>query len=315
MSAGVFQPDWITVEFNGEIQPEDAHQRDPREFWATLYQRAYLELMQQEGLDYQLDDNALEALTGRNDTNFAPNLDPLTQASQILGALNQGSPIIASTNSSGPLLLSGGIIHDHAYTVMGVEIPASGAASGIFVTLRNPWGTDTDWTYFEKDNDGTLNEAEWVKYDLGLDGNNDGIVRIPWSTFAQDFNQVLINNVTGPTPANFPQIPQPTPLFNHPNPGPLTVYQGQPVGPLDFSATDPNGHALFYSLTLHDPGYINPVSGQFYWEPTASNTPGTYTIAVVADENAYAPAAVELVEIDVVGAHPKSIRWSPAEPR
>jgi hypothetical protein len=301
---GLFQPDWISVEFNGTIQPADAHQSDPREFWATLYQRAYLTLMQQEGLDYQVTDNALEALTGQTDTEFAPNLDPLSQASQILAALDQGSPVVADTNANGPLLLNGGMIHDHAYTVLGVEIAPSGSSSGIFVTLRNPWGSDTDWTYFEKDHDGTLNEAEWVQYDHGLDGNNDGVVRIPWSTFAQDFTNVVINHVTGPVPTNFPQVPQPTPTFNYPNPGPITVYQGQSVGPLDLSATDPNGHALFYSLTLDDPGYVNPLSGQYYWEPTASDSPGTYTITVVAEESEYTPAAVETVEIDVVAGAP-----------
>ena len=282
-SGGAFHPYYVQVAYDGNIYPTDLQSTDTSEFWPTLYQRAYLDFMQNVvHKDYHLTTEAFKALTGQLYTSFVPNGDARTQALQIQTDLNQGHPIVAGSRDNGPLVLdSSGLIHDHAYTVIGVEVPPSGS-SGIYVTLRNPWAADTDWNIFDTNHDGALSDdnGEYVAWLWGLDGSNDGIIRVPWSTFTSDFTSVTVSNVAGP-PSNTPLAINPPVFWNAYDHTTQTTHEGEPLN-LDLWAYDPDGGSVFYSLKAGSPGYVNPQSGQYTWEPLSGQA-GLYTVTVIAE--------------------------------
>ncbi|MFI5454515.1 MAG: C2 family cysteine protease [Isosphaerales bacterium] len=145
--ASGFQRDDVQVEFNGNFLPSDVRSSDPNEFWPTLYQRANLSLESSLGQDYHDPIIAFGALTGTLGIQMsAASVLPSTLALW----LNTGIPLIAGTvNAGDPYQLdpAQGVIGDHSYTVIGMEVPASGAASGSNVILRNPWGIDSTPPY------------------------------------------------------------------------------------------------------------------------------------------------------------------------
>jgi hypothetical protein len=259
LAGGGFQQDEIPVEFNGTFTPGDARSSDPNEFWPTIYQRAYLSLESSLGQGVGTFDSAIEALTGRSPTSLiggtvAPNV--------FTALLDNGSPVVASTTYSvDPYNLdpAEGIIGSHAYTVVGVQ--SSGGST--YVTLRNPWGQDSTPGYAD-----------------AIDGVNDGIIRVPWTTFIRYFISFESIPISGPS-INMPQEPGPT--FNNPSPGAISVYVGQQVGPLDFSAVDSQGRPLAYTLTGNNVGLVSS-AGSFVWIP-GPNDVGEHLITVKAEAN------------------------------
>ncbi len=61
---GTFQPVSVHGVFDGTISPEDDTSTDPSEFWPALFQRAYLTLESDLGIDFHYATAAFEALTG-----------------------------------------------------------------------------------------------------------------------------------------------------------------------------------------------------------------------------------------------------------
>jgi hypothetical protein len=282
---GTFSPVWIPEEFNGTINAGDATSTDPSEFWPALFQRAYLELEATLGQNYQTGVNAFEALTGQQAT--ASNAIGLGQAitpQWIEQNLNNGTPMIAGTvDASDPYNLdpSAGIIGNHDYTVVGIQIPPNDpAALNTYVTLRNPWGIDTYPKYFDTDGDYVLNGQEWHHFQQGLDGSNDGIIRVSWGAFQQYYDAVVASKITGPS-INYPQDPPPS--FKNPADFFFTVTVGQQVGPLDISAIDPDGLPVAYHLEAGNPGSVD-ANGQYTWIPQITDV-GDYYITVFAQSN------------------------------
>ena len=211
------------VEFIGIFQPDDVRSTDSDEFWATLYYRAYRDLETSPGLDYHRSSEALEALTGAA-TSWT-SIGDITPA-LLKSWLDSGSPVVASSADVADdyaLDPAEGIIGDHAYTVLGIE----GSGAGTYVTLRNPWASDSTNAYAET-----------------IDGVDDGIVRIPYASFVRYFDGAARSLITGPS-INSPQAPPPT--FTTRQPGLITIRQGQSVD-LDFSAVDSRGRPVHYDL-------------------------------------------------------------------
>ena len=262
-SGGGLQAIEIPEEFIGVINPADAGSSIKSEFWPGLYQRAYLSLEGSLGLDFHKANNAFRALTGVADVAYGAVATTATiTPSWLLSTLNGGSPVVAATvNSPDPYTLAPdrGIIGNHSYTVLGIQVPADGAKAGTYVTLRNPWGADSTAAYTNT-----------------IDSDSDGIIRVPWSVFSQYFGSVVVSTLTGPS-INTPQDRPPT--FNHAPPATITVFAGQTVGPIDLSATDPLGRPVYYYIA-NNPGSLSP-SGQFSWRPLP-NEVGTYRIKITS---------------------------------
>ncbi|MFO0863316.1 MAG: C2 family cysteine protease [Gemmataceae bacterium] len=306
-ASGTWRTHWIDVEWNGTARPTDLQSTTPGEFWMTLYQRAYLSPFNWVGENYASWENAFRSLTGRGISSFATAGDAITPALSIKMWLGFGVPLVAGTPFEGSFVLgSHGLIRNHAYTIIGIEA-AQGDSSGAntYVTLRNPWGHDTSWQVFDTDGNGALSSAEQVSKRNGLDGNDDGLIRIPWQNFSQFFSRVYFSaNLTG-APSNKP-LPAP-PVFNTPEPGTLTIRAGQSLGPIDFSAKSSYGVGLFYSVLPQSNGrtlgYVNVQSGQFTWEPTSQHS-GTYYITVVAQNHNSLATAARTIVVDVLSSTP-----------
>src|SRR5262249_1682335 len=156
-SQGVSQPVWINVPFDGSFYPTDLQSTDPNEYWPILFQRAYLILAQETGATFADMGQAFLTLTGQPYTYSAISSGDSFLPATLAADRNAGEPVVAGTRSDGPLILdTSGLIHQHAYTVLGID----SGLSGTFVTIRNPWGQDTDWTYFDTDHDGSLAPSE-----------------------------------------------------------------------------------------------------------------------------------------------------------
>jgi uncharacterized delta-60 repeat protein len=285
-SQGVYEPTWVDVEFNGKIYPTDLQSTDPSVYWPTLFQRAYLTLCQETGASISDVGQAFRALTGLPYSFSNISSSDSTLSGEILADLNSGEPVIASTpgddDPAHPLINDGtGLIQDHAYTVLGIDSGPSGA----FVTLRNPWAQDTAWMYFDKDNDGSLSLSEDAALRTGLDGYNDGIIRIPWATFTRDFYGYLAGDLTGPS-INTPQSLSP-PQFRQAGLGAQTVTAGTTLT-LDLSAVAPDGGTISYFLDTNDPSYggspgtLDLHTGSYSWAVPSNQRLGTYLVTAVA---------------------------------
>ena len=290
-AGGGFQPVTIAEDFNGTINPSDARSTDPAESWPTLFQRAYLQLEAELGRDYHSPINAFKALTGQPASEYdligtGQTVSPTWLAQE----LNTGAPLTTATiNYADPYNLDpgDGIMGDHSYTVMGIENASSSNISTIYLTLRNPWGTDTDPDYFDVDGDGVLDSAEWAQFQQGLDGNNDGIIRISWSNFEKYFSFVDASQITGVS-INRPELAAPA-FGKNWEPGPFNIQAGQQLGPINLSATDPHGLTVSYHIMAGCPGAVD-ANGQYTWVPQATET-GTYFITVVAQSSPYSSAS------------------------
>ena len=146
-NAGLAEID-IPVEYNGTVDASDATSTDPNEFWPTLYLR-----LSRHGKFKQprfspacqcargVDGSARHALH-RCPNQWRDDGHAKLAPSEIERRQPSDGPVDrrrANARSRSVL----GIVSDHSYTVMGVEIPASGSLSSTYVTLRNPWGQDT----------------------------------------------------------------------------------------------------------------------------------------------------------------------------
>jgi hypothetical protein len=304
--SGTYRTHWVYVEFDGHIKPDDLQSTTPGEYWMTIYQKGYLAFMSEEHQAFDSYPNAFLALTGLLPNQFAPEGDARTRANAILSNLNQGIPMVAGTNDppanapAGPYMFGNtGIIANHGYTIVGIEVPASGTA-GIYVTLRNPWARDTTWTYFDADHDGDLSDAELSAKARGMDGNDDGLIRIPWSHFSANFRTIVAGwQIKGP-PSNRP-LPAP-PIFNQPNPGPFSVRAGDGIVSVDCSAVAPNGQPLTYYLAEESAGgSVHPETGRFTWTPALM---GSHEIVVIAENwNSLTSAAIRF-RVDVSNGSP-----------
>ena len=299
----LFNPDgsvhWEQVEFDGVVLSTDLNCVNPQDSWACLYQRAYLQLENGEDANYHSLENAFQALTGLSASDFSPR-DPAA-AQSIQNDLNSGVTVAAATQQDGPLVLdSSGLIVSHCYTVLGIEIPSSNSSS-IYVTLRNPWAVDTDATTYLQDFG-----VDTSVY--GLDGHNDGIIRIPWTTFTRDFTDYVVGYVAGP-PSNDPLATKP-PVFNkpgiatHTGANAYTVHEGQ-LFTLDVSATNPGGvYNPGYRLANNSiPGDGISSSGLYIWQPSIGQA-GLYTITVVSSAGVNDESSISF-QIKVVSSNPR----------
>ena len=309
---GIYKAAWKTVAFNGTLTKADPAPTDGGEYWVAMYTRAFVQ-QQNATLDgnYRTTPNAFRALTGFTSETFDPTFafgsETRTQALRIKHALDAGRPIVAGTIdvAGDPLLIpgGGGVIANHAYTLTGIEVPASG--NNIYVTLRNPWGHDTTNLYFDADGDGTLNTTEWVRSQKGLDSRNDGFIRLPWYQFASSFETCVISAQTGPRSINRP-ITAP-PVFANPRPGtsletPFVVHEGERIT-IPFRATDPEGVRVDYFLTSRL-GEIHTHSGDFTWEPRPYSAGITYAVTVEAEASSPLDVASQTVFIKVLSGRP-----------
>ncbi len=286
------QPVTIFVSSSQPITTNDLQPADNGEIWTTIYQRAYLTLQQQLGRNYKLASNAFEAVTGKTSTSLSLAGAGINQAKQIKAAMSSGSPVVAVTIPGTPndnkyvIPGSNGLVESHAYTVLGVLVPANGALSGVKVTLRNPWGKDTSNEYFDADGDGKLSLSEYLTRQYGINGIDDGIIQVSWNQFVQFFSSVRISSLTGPS-INDPMAGDLSPpTFTTPTPSSISVRQGETVGYIDFDAIDSRGRVPFFALRDDSPGYINPTSGEYWWTPTNQYL-GTYVITVEAESTPY----------------------------
>jgi hypothetical protein len=179
------RPVYQTVPFDGswtDNDPQPARDYLGRlvpEFWAILYQRAY---MQQMDVDWHNPDGAhWYSRTGKAWQ------DPVVALFTVTGwqarwvnataanpqtmrdALWHSGMLEALSKQSG---VAAGVVAWHCYTVLDVY-PQSGVW---YVKLRNPWGTLDDAT------------ATGAK----LDGRADGIVTLTWSQFVANFQGYAI---------------------------------------------------------------------------------------------------------------------------
>ncbi len=288
------QPVTINVPFDGTLSDQDLSLGDNGEIWPAIYQRAYLTLQTQLNRDPAATNNAFEAITGRTSTRQSlQNAQQLIAVvDQIKTALEGGSPVVASSadgdlsNSSKLLPGTSGVIKNHAYTVLGVSHPVWNSLNGVTVTLRNPWGEDTSWRYYDFNHDDDKQFDEFDQEQRGLYGVDDGIIRLSWSTFVANFTSVRISALTGPS-INEPALGSPAtdPVFTNARPNPITIRQGETVT-IDFNATDPAGRVPFFSI-VNGPGYINPQSGIYTWLPTNNTSLREHWITVKAESAAY----------------------------
>lgn len=282
-------PRFVDVPFDESLDPDDLKSNDATEFWPALYLRAYLTFSDAVDRQYRSKSESLQAITGLGDTRLEIN-GFVTEARQMRDALRAGSPVLAGTRDSADNILEReyGLVQNHAYTVMGVEF-GDGTPNDIFVTLRNPWSQDTDPNFFDADDDGFLNAAEAAAYRKGIDGFNDGIVRVPWSVFSAEFTEVAISDLTGPN-INENQEANRELIFDQPDIGPFTIGTGEELA-LSFNATDPAGGYPLYAMNFESPGYVHPQSGEFRWRPKFEQA-GEWVVTVEAETTPFGVGSI-----------------------
>lgn len=301
-SQGSYVPVLIDVPFDGTVNPEDSRPGDGDEFWTLLYQRAYLTFEEQKGGNYHTYSEAIPALIGQTPEQFSVAGASLSTAQRIATALNTGRAVDAATVAgTADLLLagSGGLAHNHSYSVIGIEIPSNGNLAQTFVTLRNPWGSDTSAKYFDADNNGQLSLGEWVDSQYGLDGRDDGILRISWQKFTTFLDAASIYGATGPS-VNQP-LKADVLTFTNTNVGPFTVHEGELLGPIVLTATDARGNHPFYGLSDSSPGNIQLQNGTYTWTPPSGSV-GQYTVTVTAEVSPFETASKTFVVNVISGA-------------
>ena len=301
-----------TVVFDGTIQPADLRPADQREYWTAIYQRAYLDLASSLGAEYRSAPFAMQSLFGAEATETT-NDASVSRAQQIKTALLAGKATIAATRDPADpadYFIEGtsGLVYNHSYTVMGIDLPASSDLSRTYVTVRNPWGIDTSISFFDTDHNNSISLAEYSNYTSGMDVSNDGLIRLPWNVFASSFETVAISARTGPSINN--PMPLNTPIvFAQPNIGPFTVFEGQRLD-LTITATDPEGLFPYYSV-LGSAGYIQVQTGKVSWEPPA-NSRGTHVVKIRAEVSPLESRDMSFV-VNVISGAPRigSVHASP----
>ena len=273
----LFVPYVRAVYFDFKFATQDLKAGDRKEHWPAIFQRAYLDLANTLGRNYRSPVFALEALVGAAASSRTMQ-NTLAYAQQIRTDLLAGRATIAGTIDVASRYIGGtyGLIHNHAYTVMGIEIPASNSLAGTYVTVRNPWGTDSESKFFDADRNGTLSDAEFKDWKDGIDGTNEGRIRLPWSVFAANFDATQVSSRTG---ANI-NAPLPAHSFTKPTPPSLTlIYEGEPLR-VDVPTTHSSGRPVYYVMNSSQ-GDVHLQDGIFTWEPKASSA-GRYAVSIRA---------------------------------
>ena len=298
------QPEWVPVPFDGTVTAADMRPGDGNETWAILGKIAHDIKTGGE----RILANVMRSIRGLIPEVYDPAAGSRADAQRILDALNAGKAVTTGTidavgHPTDTLDIRYGIVRDHAYTVLGIELPPTGT-DGIWVTLRNPWGRDNKWQAYDLDGTGgRLDLAEWFAYKAGTDGTNDGIVRVPWAEFGQYFERVVIAGGPGTGRSiNQPQQPNGRPVFANPNPGPFTIREGETLS-VNLPATDPEGRALFYSVA-DGPGYVQVQTGAYSWLPT-SNDLGRFSVTVKAETTYASDCNTVTFIVDVTSGRPR----------
>jgi len=266
-----------SVQFNFTVSLEDPKPGDSNEYWPAIFQRAYLDLAASVGRNYRSAIFALESLTGAA-ASSRDMQNSLAYAKQIQTDLLAGRATITHTptlDTPGYIGGSYGLYSNHGYTVMGIEIPASNSLASTYVTVRNPWATDTGVRFFDADKNGKLSNTEWRNSKYGIDGTNDGLIRLPWSVYAANFIATHVSSRTG-TNIN---SPLPVYSFNKPSPPSVTAYEGQPLR-VNLATTHSSGRPVYY-LMNSSRGNVHLQDGIFTWEPEAASA-GKYAVSVRA---------------------------------
>jgi uncharacterized delta-60 repeat protein len=267
---GNWQPISVSVTYDGTREDTDLQYSQDGEIWPILYHRAYLQVAGDNFTDYRV---AIPTLTGSPAEEVTLSGNSRAQAIALRHELNTGRIVLAGTPDGPNRYIGGnfGVIAHHAYTLMGVDVPASG--STIFVTLRNPWGADTDGIVFDADGDTFLDVAEREREAHGLDGVNDGLIRISWTEFRKAFTFLYRGPVLSASLGlNEPRFPNYQPIFVTPPSAtvPTKGVAGTPVV-INLKATDPEGRTVLYWLNSGTRGYIHPQTGQYIFEPKAAD--------------------------------------------
>jgi hypothetical protein len=288
---GAYAPIWVNVDAApGPLSPEDLKTLD-EEYWPALYLRAYLQHQDDVDGNYRSIRQSFESLTGMDVEQYLFHDDPRGDALYLRSVLLDGRPVAAATIAGpAPLESQFGLIGSHCYTVLGVEVPTTG--DEIYVTLRNPWGRDTSWRHFDSDDNGMLSTDERTLKRYGIDGSDDGIIRITWTAFANNFQGLGISTLDGPS-INSPQ-PVIQPYFLDPEVGPFTIREGETLGPLALTAVNPGGDAPYFRLYGLSPGYVQLQSGQYTWEAPAGSA-GLHHVTVIAEVNPYQSVALTFI--------------------
>ncbi|MFO1020367.1 MAG: C2 family cysteine protease [Planctomycetales bacterium] len=285
---------------DGIAQSEDPRVGDDDEIWPIIYQRAYLDLASSLGQNYHSKSFALSSLLGAATTLEDVNLS-LSCANLIKSALESGKAVTAGTLNTTSFFVNSqyGIVHNHAYTILGIEIPNGTDLANAYVSIRNPWGYDTSRDFFDHDQNGSIDWDEYMDWTKGVDGSNDGLIRVSWSAFNTSFDDLAINSLTGIN-LNSP-LPAKSVFFAQPNIGPFAVFEGERLE-VNIHATDPDGAFVYYSL-VSPSGYIQVQTGAFSWEPPA-NSAGSHLIRVVAEVSPYESVSMSFV-VYVISGKPR----------
>ncbi len=290
-NGGEFLPQWIEVPFDGRLSPGDLQSLDRGEFWPALYLRAFKTFSFDEGSSFAQLGNAMRALTG-SASNRSEVVATFAQAQQVKESLENGQTITAgSRDDSASIDPTSGIVAQHAYSVIGLEYNPSNLDE-TFVTIRNPWAKDTRRSFFDANQDGQISLAEEYAAQYGVDGVNDGMLRLSWLEFSQNFRFLVVSDRTGPS-INSPVAPQSPVQFASGNEGPFTLIAGE-ILELDFEATDPDGEPVFYELKAGSPGYLQVQSGDYRWQPRADEV-GEYFVTLEAGNNPFDLASFTFV--------------------
>ncbi len=269
-----------TVQFDFKVTLQDPEPGDSKEYWPAIFQRAYLDLAASVGRNYRSAVFALESLIGAA-ASSRDIQNSLAYAKQIETDLLAGRAMITNTPAlDTPAYIGGsyGLRSNHGYTVMGIEIPTSNLLANTYVTVRNPWATDTGSAFFDADKNGTLSNTEWRNSKYGIDGTNDGLIRLPWSVYAANFVATHVSSQTG---ANI-NSPLPVYSFTKPSPPSVTVYEGQPLR-VNVPTTHSSGRPVYY-LMNSSRGNVHLQDGIFTWEPEAASA-GKYAVSIRAFVN------------------------------
>jgi hypothetical protein len=290
-----------SVAFDGTVQPEDLRPADSNEYWTTIYLRAYLDFAESRGAEYRTYEFAMESLfgAGYEETNVQEAGASLALAKQIQSALAAGRATVAGTEDSASDLIDStyGLASNHAYTIMGIEIPASGNLSQTYVTVRNPWAVDTSPYFFDANHDKDLDSKEYSAYVRGIDGSNDGLIRLPWNVFSTNFEDVASTTRTGPG-INRPLGPPV--IFSPASIGPFTIGEGEHlVVPL--KATESSGKFVLYE-GFGTRGNIHVQNGTYDWYPPIGSV-GKHVIKIRASTGPFNVADISF-EVNVVSGAP-----------
>jgi len=195
-------------------KPIFAHGKDLGEVWVPLLEKACAKLYGSyealdggtvtaalsdltggvgEAIDLADDDSALEIADG---SMWKRLLRYAAKQNYLLGASLSRSDVEDGGSAGDTQVSEGGILVNHAYTLLAVrEVHAAGEVTRL-VQLRNPWGM-REWNGAWKDHG-----REWdtpagqrAFTELGVTFGDDGTFWIEWADFQQHFTQVYVCRV------------------------------------------------------------------------------------------------------------------------